>query len=298
MNRSLKNQVFLFTCFASAFALAPASFAAEAPQGPAAAVSEAVKQETGVAPEAAPVAEATKEEAPVEVQAEGPKPVEADIKEEPKAEEKAQTKTEIEARPPTEATKAVDPEVAKNDKKYNAAAAKAYESLKAIGKDLEGADSKHFYMIYDNYNVIGAVRTVRGSVSKAVQTCGEHNPDMKESIDARFKEWDGEISGILNEASANIDNMVAAQSYAEPAKIQSALKELDAAREATNAAIDKRPVETPEACKYLLEKMDETQKNLAGLLRSTLVSFGSAYPETGEEPAGAPAADEKKPEEQ
>jgi hypothetical protein len=206
---------------------------------------------------------------------------------------------------------AVDKEI----EKYNKASEKAFETLKEISANLKEADAKHFYMIYNNYNLIGTVKVVQGDVKNAVKACGENNPDMKADMDARYKTWNGALQPVIKESEANVNNMILAQDYAESAKIKKAFKALDDARRINNEQMDKQPVTTAEACEYLGNKMSDTQENLVTLLRTTLVSFGKANPEAAapkdakkdskeeskekpvkEKPAEekAPAADDKK----
>jgi hypothetical protein len=179
----------------------------------------------------------------------------------------------VKAEAPKEAQTATvqDPE---KMKAYERAAEKAQTALKAIGEDLKEESAKHFFMMYQNYNLIGTVRVVQKDVGNAINECGKNNPGMKTGLDDRYKAWDGAIEPVMKEAQANVDNMIIAQEYTDPAKIKKAFGALDEARAATNASIDKRPVTSEDACKHLLEKMDETQENLTSLLRETLVSYG------------------------
>lgn len=168
---------------------------------------------------------------------------------------------------------AIDPETQKKAEKYKNAASKAYDAVKEIGKDLKDDDARHFYMLYNNYNLIGTVKMVQTDVGNAVKACGESNPGLKNQIDTRFQAWDKEVGAIVTEAEANTNNMIVAQEYADAGKIKSAFKMLDEARVVTNSYIDKQPVTTEDACKHLLNKMDDTQENLTELLRKTLISF-------------------------
>lgn len=193
---------------------------------------------------------------------------------------------------------AVDPEAVKKQERYSKAAQAAYDAVKDIGKGLKEDDAKHFYMIYQNYNMIGTVKMVQGDVGNAINACGTANPDKKADMDARYKTWGAAIDDVVKDAEANVNNMIAAQDYAPPTKIRDAFKKIDDARAITNSYVDKKPVTSPEACDYLMKKMDETQDNLVKLLRSTLVSVGKAFPETGSQkavPAGDKPVETKKP---
>ncbi len=165
-------------------------------------------------------------------------------------------------------------------KAYEKAAEKARAALRDISSDIkQETAAKHFYMMYQNYNLIGTVKVVQEDVGNAINQCGVSNAGMKEKLMQRYEDWNNAVTPVVQEAQANVDNMIIAQDYTDPAKIRKAFKALDDARAATNASVDKRPVTSEKACKDLLEKMEDTQKNLVTLLRQTLVSFGRMHPE-------------------
>lgn len=147
------------------------------------------------------------------------------------------------------------------------------ERVEAFTADLDQASERHFYAVYGSYNVIQVVEGVREQISNAVDKCGDENPDMEDALDARYESWDESIEGVIDEADANVDNMIIAQDYAKPRALRKVLKFADKKRLEQEEQAKKFPVTTQEACQYLLEKMDETQESLSGLLRSTLVSL-------------------------
>lgn len=178
-----------------------------------------------------------------------------------------------------EASKAVREQMVKQADEYRKISARAQEAMKDIGKDLKPADAKHFYMVYQNYNLIETVRAVKSDVTDAVNKCGEVNPDMKDDLNGRFSIWDKEVGGVLDEADGNVKNMLIAQDYADPKKIRKVFDILDEARTMTRDSVHRTPVTTKESCTYLRDKMSQTRENLVRLLQTTLISFGSTYPE-------------------
>ncbi len=154
-------------------------------------------------------------------------------------------------------------------------------------------EQQHFYMAYNNYNLIETVKIVQKDVSSAVDGCGENDPDMERALKGRFAAWNDAINPVLEEAKGHLDNMVVAQDYAKPDNIREIFDSLDETRKRTDARIDKIPVTTKEACEFLLGKMDETQDSMVSLLSSTLVSMPQTFqeqpqeeePEKEEEPA-------------
>lgn len=244
-----------------------------------------------------------KEEPPqAKVSAETPAPEKAAVDAETEK-KKAATLKAIKAQ--EEASKAVREQISNQAEEYRKISARAQEAMNGIGKDLKPADAKHFYMMYQNYNLIETVKAVKSDVTDAVKKCGEVNPDMKDDLNRRFSVWDKEVGGVLDEADGNVKNMLMAQDYADPKKIRKVFDILDEARTLTRDTIHRTPVTTKEACTYLGDKMGQTRENLVRLLQTTLISFGSTYPEMpgqtmpekDEKAAQEPAAGDAKKEE-
>ena len=159
------------------------------------------------------------------------------------------------------------------DEKDQAARADILNKASEFAKDLDKAESRHFGVMYGNYNMISVVNTVRDHVEEAVDACGDENPDMKEALDTRFDEWEAAVDPVIEEAEANISNMVLAQEYAKPRELRGFFKDIDRARKDRNKAVKKTPVTSVEACESLLKKMDATQDNMVQLLQQTLVTL-------------------------
>jgi hypothetical protein len=240
------------------------------------------------AEEAAPAADVKTEEKAAEA------PAKEEAKEAPKEEKKEEAKE-----PAPAAEKAELPPEAKA---HQAAAEKVFADIKAIAESLKPEEQKHFFMLYSNYNIIGTVKMVQGDVDHAVEACGKENPDLKEGMDVRLKEWHSAIDPVIEEAEANVDNMVLAQEYTKPAQIQKVFKGLDKTRTLAGKQVEKTPVTTKDACEYLQEKMSDTQANFIRLLRSTLVTAPQlatppAEVKAEEKPAEQKPAEEKSTEE-
>ena len=164
---------------------------------------------------------------------------------------------------------------------------KMHELLEVLVEPLSDGEKKHFFHIYDSYKLIGTVHVVHSGIKDTVKECGKKNPDIKSNIEARFKDWDGAVMSVLGEAQGHLDNMVLAQEYAKKRDIKAVFKSIEDTRAHTEARFERVPVTTLEACEYLLGKMDDTQENLIGLLRSTLVSYPQERPvkeDTQDEP--------------
>ncbi len=151
-----------------------------------------------------------------------------------------------------------------------------HDHVKEITNGLDELSQKHFYALYGSYNLIQVVEDVRDQVDNAIDKCSDANPDMKDALKTRYKEWNEAIKPVMKDADANVDNMVKAQDYVPSSKIKKLFKILDEQRKKRNELVEKFPVTSPEACEYLRTKMDETQENLTSLLESTLVSHPQA----------------------
>ena len=147
------------------------------------------------------------------------------------------------------------------------------DKIKSFTADFEKVDRDHFMAIYANYNLISVVEMVREDVENAIEKCADKNPDMEDALEDRFETWDDAIEPIMDDAEANLDNMIKVQDYAKKGDIEDLFEFLDDTREEKTKQIDKRPVTTPEACEHLRATMNETQDNLTKLLRSTLVTL-------------------------
>ncbi len=165
---------------------------------------------------------------------------------------------------------------------------KTYSMLTEMMENIGPQEQQHFYMAYNNYNLIETVKIVQKDVSSAIDGCGENNPDMKVALKERFTAWNDAVNPVLEEASGHLDNMVVAQDYAKPDNIRKIFDSLDETRKRTDARIDKIPVTTKEACEFLLGKMDETQDSMVSLLSSTLVSMPQTFQEQENEEKPAP----------
>ena len=155
----------------------------------------------------------------------------------------------------------------------------AYDALDKISEGLSSREKQHLFLMQMNQNLVGKVKSVRASVSNAVKECGKNNPEMKSDMNARYKNWNGAVSPLIDEANGNINNMMIAQGYAKTGEIKGIFKLLDEARDEASNKIEKVPVTTPEACQFLLSKMDETQDKMVEILSSTLVSFPQLFQE-------------------
>lgn len=152
----------------------------------------------------------------------------------------------------------------------------------SILANLDMREAQHFMIVVVNQNLIGTVKAVEEDVAMAAKGCAENNKQMADTVTARFAQWQEAVKGPMQEAQANVDNMVVAQTYITKEQYTELFGLIDDVRKYNSSRFEKTPVTTPEACEFMLSKMDETQENMVGMLRATLASYPSVQQKTQE----------------
>lgn len=164
-------------------------------------------------------------------------------------------------------------------KEKNEALHKKYASVMAT---LDTKQVQHFAVVIVNYNLVSTVKAVQEDVEGAVSGCVQNNPEMADSVNQRFAKWKEAVKGPMAEAQANVNNMVLAQTYLSQPEFTSLFELIEDVRKYNSSRFEKTAVTTPEACEFMLSKMDETQDHMVGMLKATLVSYPSAREKTQE----------------
>ncbi len=180
-------------------------------------------------------------------------------------------------------SEAIEKEMKSASRARRKASEKAFELIGKVMEKVSEKEKQHFSLIYTNYNFMETVLTVQKDVGNAIDKCKENNEELKADLDQRHKEWSDVLSPLMKEAKVNLDNMLLAQDYASKKEIADIFSAIDETRGLSNNQIQKIPVTTPEACKYLIEKMDETQEQMVMLLRSTLISYPQVFSDNAAE---------------
>jgi hypothetical protein len=180
---------------------------------------------------------------------------------------------------------AIDKTVDKNTTE----AAKIRKQISDFSGKLDGESMQHFMTMYTGFNMIEAVKLTQSHVAEGIESCGENNPDMKDELQTRHKDWKSSLKAPLKEADGNIKNMMIAQDYAESKEIKSMFKSIQKIRTKANKRFERIPVTSTEGCAHLLDKMDETQEELLSLLDSILLS----RPAPAEEPQAEKEAEKE-----
>lgn len=221
--------------------------------------------------------------------------------EEPATQEEAVSEDVAKADAEAEARMKEQAVIETEEEKVNPGLKKLNDLLRDMTIDMDKNNRRHFYMIYNNHNLIATVKYVRTKVSEAIDACSAENPDMEGALRDRFKVWTDAVDASMGEAEAYRDNMIEAQDYAKKSDIRDIMKQADKLRAETSEEVKTIPVTSKEACEYLLNKMDETQERMLAILRTTLITLPQALqnmpaedaPEAKVEPATEePAAEE------
>ncbi|MEM7618764.1 MAG: hypothetical protein AAF244_05240, partial [Pseudomonadota bacterium] len=109
--------------------------------------------------------------------------------------------------------KDVDEEMKRVIEERRKAAEETFGKINGLMMTLGEREQQHFFLAYNNYNLLETVKVVQKDVSNAIDKCGENNPDMKNDLDTRFKDWNAAVNPMLKESKAAFNNMMIAQDY-------------------------------------------------------------------------------------
>ncbi|MGH1404653.1 MAG: hypothetical protein ACRBDL_10465 [Alphaproteobacteria bacterium] len=147
------------------------------------------------------------------------------------------------------------------------------DKVSEMVKHLSMDESKHFFVLYANYTVYSLVKAVRDDVSFAVSECSTKNPAMASGLNSRFAEWEENIGSLMKESYTNIESLGMAQTYIPQSELKLIFNLIEEVRAQDSSQFEKIPLTTPEACQFMLSKLDETQQSMQQMLQLTLVSY-------------------------
>jgi hypothetical protein len=153
----------------------------------------------------------------------------------------------------------------------NPALKKWIDAENALIDPLSNKDKESFLILRNKYSIIRVVGIVERDIGEAVKSCGKKNPDMKEKMDSRFKQWQGAVNPIIDTAKKTFEKDINNQKLVDPKEAKKVLKLNDEAYEYSEKQITKLPVSTKEACEGLLSSMNRTEDNMIKLLQKTLL---------------------------
>lgn len=140
----------------------------------------------------------------------------------------------------------------------------------ALMKNMDDNQLRQFGAIQNAYGIIRAVEDVQQSVSRAVESCGKANPDIKDTMATRFESWKEAVRPVMSNARTRLDKMILLQGFAQPSEVRSYLKKFEAAVIYRNQGIKPVPITKKEDCTALQSGMDKTQSELIEKLKEAL----------------------------
>ena len=145
--------------------------------------------------------------------------------------------------------------------------------VKNTMSNLELDEAQHFGVMYSNYMIYSMVKAVREDVGDAVSKCSENNQDMASALEEKYAAWEKSVGGTLEEANKNISNMSLAQNYMTQNEVKTLFGLVDETRRVNSSRFETTPLTTPEACEFMMSKMDETEESLNHMLQASLISY-------------------------
>lgn len=136
---------------------------------------------------------------------------------------------------------------------------------------LSNKDKERFFVMRNKHGVIRSVRVVHRDVGNAVKACGKANPDMKGTMNGRFKDWEDAVLPVIELAEKFLKEEIETQKVVFPSDFKHVLKLNDKAYEYGESKIEKQPVTSPDACESLLKSMDRTENKMVELLQDMLL---------------------------
>jgi hypothetical protein len=187
----------------------------------------------------------------------------AQDKEAPKAEKPAEKKIDLKTPTKTEAQSAKAGPTGKL-KEWMDAENKLIDPLAL-------KDQESIFILRNKHSMMKVTRVVEGDIENAVESCGKHNPDIKDKMEGRFKQWQSAVNPILESAEKQLDKDIDAQKIVDAGDFEDVLDLHDEAYEEGEKQTVKQPVTTKEACEGLLASMDGTEDNMIQILQQTLL---------------------------
>lgn len=181
----------------------------------------------------------------------------------------AQDKPAADTAKKTESVLKKEPEQKKSAE--NTPVKKWIDAENAVIDKLKPRDQETFLLIREKYSIIKTIGIAEGDIGNAVKSCGKNNPDMKDKMESRFKQWQDAVNPIIKAAEKNLESELNNQKVVEVSAAKNIFKLQDDAYAYNEKMTTKQVVTSAEACQGLLDSMDRTEDNMIKLLEQTLL---------------------------
>lgn len=145
------------------------------------------------------------------------------------------------------------------------------EAENAMIDKLSEDDQAKIFIMRNKHSVIRAIGVVERDIGAAVEACGKNNPDMKDSMSERYKQWQNAVNPIIKTAQKNLDASINSQKIVKASEFKKVLKLNDMAFEYGDKMTVKKPVSSKDACEKLVKSMDKSEDEMVTLLRQSLL---------------------------
>lgn len=136
---------------------------------------------------------------------------------------------------------------------------------------LSDKDKESIFILKNKYSMMQATRIVERDIGNAVKACGDKNPDMKDAMTGRFKQWQKAVNPILETAEEQLEKDIDNQKLVDPDALEDVLDLQDEAYEFGEKQTTKQLVTSKEACEGLIKSMDRTEDNMIRILQETML---------------------------
>ncbi len=137
-------------------------------------------------------------------------------------------------------------------------------------KDLNKDQVTQFEKIRTAHGTIRAVDDVRVSLSRAVESCIQNNPDLKEPMTTRLQAWKNFVLPVVRQGQNRLEKMILMQSFTRPSTLRGYLKVFDDAVKYKETPYTEVPISAEKDCKVLIKNMAESEVVMHKLITETL----------------------------
>lgn len=155
--------------------------------------------------------------------------------------------------------------------KHGGPVQKWLDAENALIDPLSARDKESFLLLREKYSIIKTIGIAEGDIGEAVKSCGKANPEMKDNMEDRFKQWQNAVNPIIDTAKKQFDKDLAAQKIVNVKEAKNVLKLQDEAYAHNEKMTTKQYSTQKEHCEALLTSMDQTEDQMIKLLEQTLL---------------------------
>lgn len=136
----------------------------------------------------------------------------------------------------------------------------------ALDQTLSEPEKQRLVQLRDAFGMLRSMELVKKSVARAVQACGEENPDIRDEMTTRFDRWKSKVEPVQEKQEAKLEQVLGKPYFEKPGLVKEYLETVDKAAHYADKQYDVNPLSDEKSCQRLIESMDETEDKLVSLL--------------------------------